>query len=128
MNTYKPTNGIDPKVTLSSLWIFAVLNYLYADVYPIFQPSGQGSHDHAARGCVGIRHIDGDRDCHDPRIQILEIWRKSLGEHHRWYFSHRICGLVIDRGNANGLLRVFCERRNSLYLRQLSYLLIVSFI
>lgn len=39
MNTYKPTNGIDPKVTLSSLWIFAVLNYLYADIFTLsFNP------------------------------------------------------------------------------------------
>jgi len=42
MNTYKSTTGIDPKVTLSSLWIFAVLNYIYADVFTLFfDPAGR---------------------------------------------------------------------------------------
>lgn len=36
MNPNKATAGIDPKVGLSSLWIFAVLNYLYADVFTSF--------------------------------------------------------------------------------------------
>jgi hypothetical protein len=29
---------IDPKVLLSTLWIFAVLNYLYADVLSMYEP------------------------------------------------------------------------------------------
>jgi hypothetical protein len=36
MNTYKSTTRIDQKIILSSLWVFAVLNYLYADVFTLF--------------------------------------------------------------------------------------------
>jgi hypothetical protein len=37
MNTnIKATGNIDPKVMLSTLWIFAMFNYLYADVYTLF--------------------------------------------------------------------------------------------
>jgi hypothetical protein len=43
MNLIKEINKMDRKVILSTLWIFAVLNYIYADVFtsffnPIFQP------------------------------------------------------------------------------------------
>ena len=37
MNTSEKTTGMkDKKVILSTLWIFAVLNYLYADVFTSF--------------------------------------------------------------------------------------------
>ena len=37
MNTNKKINGMqDRKVVLSTLWIFATLNYLYADVFTLF--------------------------------------------------------------------------------------------
>lgn len=32
MNTNKSTTGIDPKVKLSLLWVFVVLNIAYADI------------------------------------------------------------------------------------------------
>jgi hypothetical protein len=32
MNTTKSTTGIDPKIKLSLLWIFVVLNMVYADI------------------------------------------------------------------------------------------------
>ena len=32
MNTNKSTTGIDPKVKLSLLWIFVILNMAYADI------------------------------------------------------------------------------------------------
>jgi len=32
MNTNKSTTGIDPKVKLSLLWIFVLLNMIYADI------------------------------------------------------------------------------------------------
>ena len=38
MNATKKTSGMDMKEKLSLLWIFAVLNYLYADVLGLFDP------------------------------------------------------------------------------------------
>jgi len=35
MNTYKKTLIIDTKVLLSTLWIFAMFNYIYADVHTL---------------------------------------------------------------------------------------------
>jgi len=36
MNSNKKTAGIDRKVILSTLWIFVMFNYLYADVFTLF--------------------------------------------------------------------------------------------
>jgi hypothetical protein len=36
MNSNKQTVGIDRKVIFSTLWIFAMFNYLYADVFSLF--------------------------------------------------------------------------------------------
>ncbi len=36
MNITKITEKIDTKVMLSTLWIFATLNYIYADVFSVF--------------------------------------------------------------------------------------------
>jgi hypothetical protein len=39
MNTNKSTTGIDPKVKLSLLWIFVVLNMAYADILSLMEPT-----------------------------------------------------------------------------------------
>ena len=39
MNTIKSTTGIDPKVKLSLLWIFVVLNMAYADILSLMEPT-----------------------------------------------------------------------------------------
>ena len=39
MNTNKSTNGIDPKVKLSLLWIFVLLNMAYADILSLMDPT-----------------------------------------------------------------------------------------
>jgi len=39
MNTNKSTTGIDPKVKLSLLWIFVVLNMAYADILSLMDPT-----------------------------------------------------------------------------------------
>jgi hypothetical protein len=36
MNSNKKTVGIDRKVIFSTLWIFAMFNYLYGDVFSLF--------------------------------------------------------------------------------------------
>jgi hypothetical protein len=38
MNSSQKTAGMDRKVLLSTLWIFAMLNYIYADVMTLMQP------------------------------------------------------------------------------------------
>lgn len=39
MNTNKSTTGIDPKIKLSLLWIFVVLNIAYADILSLMDPT-----------------------------------------------------------------------------------------
>ena len=39
MNTGTKTNAMDRKVLLSTIWIFAVLNYLYCDVLGLMDPT-----------------------------------------------------------------------------------------
>jgi hypothetical protein len=39
MNTNKSTTGIDPKVKLSLLWIFVILNMAYADIISLMDPA-----------------------------------------------------------------------------------------
>ncbi len=39
MNTYKSTARIDPRVKLSLLWIFVVLNMAYADILSLMDPT-----------------------------------------------------------------------------------------
>jgi hypothetical protein len=43
MNTTKKTTGMDKKVMLSTLWLFATLNYLYCDVVTLMDPVKHGS-------------------------------------------------------------------------------------
>jgi len=60
----------DTKERLSALWLFALLNYLYADVLALFFIVG--SHDPAPNlptmGAAGIRGLDGDPDRYDPGV------------------------------------------------------------
>jgi hypothetical protein len=39
MNTNKSTTGIDPKVKLSLVWIFVILNMAYADILSLMEPT-----------------------------------------------------------------------------------------
>ncbi len=39
MNITKPTSGIDMKVKLSTLWIFVLLNMIYADIISLMDPA-----------------------------------------------------------------------------------------
>ncbi len=39
MNTNKSTTGIDPRIKLSLLWIFVVLNMAYADILSLMDPT-----------------------------------------------------------------------------------------
>ena len=39
MNTNQSTTGIDPRIKLSLLWIFVVLNMAYADILSLMDPT-----------------------------------------------------------------------------------------
>jgi hypothetical protein len=39
MNVNKQTTGIDPKIKLSLLWVFVVLNIAYADILSLMDPT-----------------------------------------------------------------------------------------
>jgi hypothetical protein len=39
MNTNKSTTGIDPRIKLSLLWIFVILNMAYADILSLMDPT-----------------------------------------------------------------------------------------
>jgi len=39
MNTHKSTTGIDPRVKLSLLWIFVILNMAFADILSLMDPT-----------------------------------------------------------------------------------------
>jgi len=39
MNTNKSTTGIDPRIKLSLLWIFVLLNMAYADILSLMDPT-----------------------------------------------------------------------------------------
>ena len=39
MNTIKSTTGIDPRVKLSLLWIFVIVNMAYADILSLMDPT-----------------------------------------------------------------------------------------
>ena len=111
----KATEMKDKKVILSSLWIFATLNYLYADVFTLYLIAGGKTDGNATRGCVGIRNINGNCACHGSPVPGIEVWCKSLGKHRRRRIPYRVCVLVAVWRNATSFLYVFCSDRNSLY-------------
>jgi len=39
MNTIKSTTGIDPRVKLSLLWVFVIVNMAYADILSLMDPA-----------------------------------------------------------------------------------------
>jgi hypothetical protein len=65
----------DTKERLSLLWIFALLNYLYADVFALFDIVG--SQDPAphftAMGDAGICALDGDTHRDDSGISNASV-------------------------------------------------------
>lgn len=54
MNTNKKTIKIDTKILLSTLWIFAMLNYIYADVHTLMDPQILNQ---IIKGYVGSMHM-----------------------------------------------------------------------
>ena len=87
MKANKSTTGIDPKIKLSLLWIFVVLNMAYADILSfngcnISDPQSNGGSS-IAFGRFGARRIsNGNCDCHDYPVLGIELQSKSLGNHH----------------------------------------------
>ena len=73
----------DMRVKLSILWVFAVLNYIYADVFTALDSSsnnGSVTLSHAqSRDDVGYRGIHGDCDGDGSFSSPLEVSGKSVG-------------------------------------------------
>jgi hypothetical protein len=53
MNLIKKANAMDMKMKLSTLWIFALLNYIYADIFNlVFNPETQSGATTMPQGAV----------------------------------------------------------------------------
>ena len=86
-------------MVLSTLWIFATLNYLYGDVFTLFFIRGAQETTFAmpCGGRDGVRSTDGDRHCHGAPFPRAALRRQPLGEHRRRIDPYGACYLVNDR-------------------------------
>ena len=125
MTNEKP---MDRKVLLSTLWIFAMFNYLYADVYTLFfNPVLQKElwqkfagrirrlHSHHPGIRVDNRGIDGNRDCHGHPVPGIEAQGESLGEHRLRRIPYAVRRLVADRRPGESFLCLFRSHRNGVH-------------
>lgn len=75
------TNKMDPKVLLSTLWIFVMFNYLYCDVFALMDPvllkqflTGDMGFVKITEGfLLGAAILNGDSDCHDSSVSNIEV-------------------------------------------------------
>ena len=86
----------DTKERLSLLWIFALLNYLYADVFALFEPAGEyhrGWHYDPCKRFPDLRCASarvGPATCF-CRVPVLRNHRNCM---HR---GHRLAGVEMVR-------------------------------
>jgi hypothetical protein len=75
----------DTKERLSVLWIFALLNYLYADVVALFDIVGsRKSFDPLPpMGFDGFSGLDGNTHRHDSGVSTSSVSSEPTGEYHR---------------------------------------------
>ena len=118
MNASNTTAGFERRrVVLSTLWIFALLNYIYADVYtlffnPVLQPEAdqevrgrlRGGHPDHPGVCSGDGDPDGDRHRHGSAVPRVALSRKPVGEHPVGRATYPVRRLVADRRHADQLL------------------------
>jgi glucan phosphoethanolaminetransferase (alkaline phosphatase superfamily) len=97
MNTNKMTTVMkDKKVILSTLWIFALLNYIYADIFNLFfNPEAQSGT--MTQGAVFAFAI-----LMETAIAMVLLSRVLKYGVNRW-------------ANATSFLYIFCFYRNPLY-------------
>ena len=65
----------DTKERLSQLWLFALLNYLYADVLALFFIVGSPrfSPTPSTMGPAWVRGVDGDTHRHDSGVSTSSV-------------------------------------------------------
>ena len=75
----------DTKERLSVLWLFALLNYLYADVLALFAIAGTGNSFEASSpmGFDGFSGLDGNTHRHDSGMSSASVQGQPVGENHR---------------------------------------------
>jgi len=125
MNATKTTTEMkDKKVMLSTLWLFAMLNYTYGDVVTLMDPvylkgliatGAVGGPSNHSRIPVGSLHIPGDSDCDGSPVSDIEVSGKSLGEHHRRYDNDCCSDRDAICCGANSPLCIFLNYRNCVY-------------
>ena len=89
MNTNKSTTGIDPRVKLSLLWIFVILNMVYADILSLMDPTSlireiMAGAPLPAGGLLAGAIVMETSICHGYPVLGIELQSKSLGNHHHW--------------------------------------------
>jgi hypothetical protein len=63
----------DTKERLSLLWIFALLNYLYADVLALFAFVGSPNSAPPTKGSAGFSGLDGNTHRHDSGVSTASV-------------------------------------------------------
>ena len=117
MNTNKKTTVMkDKKVILSTLWIFALLNYIYADIFNIvFNPEAQSGATTMTQGAVF-----GFAILMETAIAMVLLSRVLKYGANRW--ANIIAGIIHTAlvswtlfGETPSFLYIFCIYRNCLY-------------
>src|SRR6516165_7557432 len=96
----------DIRVRLSVLWLFAMLNYIYADVFFCIDVLGSNKGGPSVihfspRSVVRSRNTHGDPDGDDSAVADPEAQSKSLGEHRRGH--NRNCRCSLDHFHVSNL-------------------------
>jgi len=92
----------DTKERLSVLWIFALLNYLYADVVALFAIAGsRNSFQPLPMGSDGFSGLDGNTHRHDSGMSTASLESEPASEYDRgWRYNP--CKRFPDLRSASG--------------------------
>lgn len=71
----------DTKERLSLFWIFALLNYLYADVLALWSVAAPPTSP--TMGSGGFSRLDGNTHRHDCGVPTTSVSSEPAGEYHR---------------------------------------------
>jgi hypothetical protein len=103
----------DRRMMLFTLWIFATLNYVYADVVTLFDKSVSTALSQTA--LLGAAVLVETAIAMTLPVPCIEVQSKSLGKHHRRCNKHCRCSRITASCNSGSLLPVLCNHRNSDY-------------
>jgi hypothetical protein len=93
----------DTKERLSLLWIFALLNHLYADVVALFDIAGSRNSFEPLlpMGSDGFGGLDGDTHRHDSGMSTASVQSAPASEYNRgWRYNP--CKRFPDLRSASG--------------------------